>query len=147
MDAVDFQLFFNGKPIEQFEIVNGYAVIKGCFAKEEFLIKYNIPAKFIHANPLVRADAGEVSIMKGPLVYCLEEVDNGSNLSSVYIDTNQDLIEKYDPDLFGGTNVVICKGDTVLFLGKPENWRNDYLGERNFVMYHSDGEFVRELVI
>lgn len=123
MDATDFLLIKNERQIEKYEIVNGYVMIKGSFAKDQFLIKYTIPAKFIYANPLVRANAGKVAIMKGPLVYCLEEVDNGSNLSSVYIDTNQKLIEKYEPDLLGGTNVVICKGKKI----SGTNWKENEL--------------------
>jgi len=34
----------------------------------------------IHAHPAVRANAGKAAIQRGPVVYCLEEVDNGSNL-------------------------------------------------------------------
>lgn len=32
------------------------------------------------ANPLVRADIGKIAVKRGPLVYCLEEKDNGKNL-------------------------------------------------------------------
>ncbi|MFQ7788535.1 MAG: hypothetical protein ACLRIP_11180 [Blautia massiliensis (ex Durand et al. 2017)] len=33
------------------------------------------------ANDQVRADAGKTALMKGPLVYCLEEKENGRFLS------------------------------------------------------------------
>lgn len=32
------------------------------------------------ANPLVRADIGKIAVKRGPLVYCLEEKDNGKDL-------------------------------------------------------------------
>ncbi|MCZ7486202.1 glycoside hydrolase family 127 protein [Rhizobium rhizogenes] len=37
------------------------------------------------ANPKVRQDVGRVAIMRGPLVYCAEEVDNRSDLNSFVI--------------------------------------------------------------
>ena len=38
-------------------------------------------AHFVYANPKVRSDTGKAALMKGPLVYCLEETDNGQNLA------------------------------------------------------------------
>ena len=38
---------------------------------------------FIEANPNVQDDAGRYAVQRGPLVYCLEEIDNGGNLRDV----------------------------------------------------------------
>ena len=35
-----------------------------------------MPAERIYAHPAVRMDAGRVALKRGPLVYCVEEVDN-----------------------------------------------------------------------
>jgi DUF1680 family protein len=37
-------------------------------------------ARVIHPHPRVRADTGRVALMRGPLVYCAEGADNGSDL-------------------------------------------------------------------
>ena len=55
----------------------------------------------MHSNPLVRADSGKVALVRGPVVYCLEEADNGSNLAAVYVDSGA-LVEEEGQDLFGG---------------------------------------------
>ena len=34
------------------------------------------------ANPQVRQDAGRVAVLRGPLVYCAEEADNGPGLNA-----------------------------------------------------------------
>lgn len=39
-------------------------------------VAFETPAHYVYANPQVRADAGKAAIMRGPLVYCLEECDN-----------------------------------------------------------------------
>ncbi len=37
----------------------------------------------VYSSPLVRENVGKVCLMRGPLVYCLEEKDNGKNLHLV----------------------------------------------------------------
>lgn len=45
-------------------------------------IRFHFPMSVtgIVANQMVRADVGKIAIKRGPLVYCLEEKDNGKNL-------------------------------------------------------------------
>ena len=65
---------------------NGYGVFE-LEAGKELEIQFDAPACFIRANPEVRACSGKVCIQRGPVVYCLEEIDNGSNLSALSVDT------------------------------------------------------------
>ena len=67
----------------------------------------------VRANPQVRADEGKLAIMRGPLVYCLEEQDNGKNLASLYLRGDAVLEEKYDKELFGGTVTVTAKAKRI----------------------------------
>lgn len=39
----------------------------------------------MYANPLVRENAGCVALMRGPLVYCIEQQDNGPDLQTIRI--------------------------------------------------------------
>lgn len=41
---------------------------------------------FAEVNPAVRADHGKVALLRGPVVYCLEGVDNRENLNSLAVD-------------------------------------------------------------
>lgn len=75
----------------------------------EIQVTFQAPPKFVYANPQVRADSGKVAIMRGPLVYCLEEIDNGQNLPAIFIDTEAGLTEEAS-DLFGGCVVIKAKG-------------------------------------
>ncbi|MCO5731231.1 glycoside hydrolase family 127 protein [Rhizobium sp. SSA_523] len=38
-----------------------------------------------YSNPKVRQDAGRVALMRGPMVYCAEEVDNGGDLNAIVV--------------------------------------------------------------
>lgn len=100
----------------------GYQYIR-INGQKEIEINFDLTPKFVHANPLVRADSGRVAITKGPLVYCLEEIDNGSNLSACFVDTRQPITEEYREDLLGGTTVLKVKGMKI----SQANWAPDEL--------------------
>ena len=42
--------------------------------------------KVIEADSKVREDIGKVAVTRGPIVYCLEETDNGKDLHMLYVD-------------------------------------------------------------
>ena len=64
-------------------------------------ISFDAEPVFVHANPQVRVDSAKVAVVKGPLVYCVEEADNGENLSSVMVNTDQKIEETYDDETSG----------------------------------------------
>lgn len=65
----------------------GYALLEITDPGEStFEIRCRVTPRWIAANRNVRADAGKVSLMFGPFVYCLEEADNGSGLPFFYVD-------------------------------------------------------------
>lgn len=49
-------------------------------------LDFHIAPRFVSANPKVRADAGRIALCYGPVVYCLEGIDNGEFLNSIEID-------------------------------------------------------------
>lgn len=52
---------------------------------ETVAVDLPIKVHFIEANPNVQDDAGRYAVMRGPIVYCLEGVDNGENLRDIAI--------------------------------------------------------------
>src|SRR5699024_6408965 len=110
----------NGNEINSPRIEKGYLILEDMKAEEMITVSCNMEARFVHANPEVRADEGRVAIMRGPLVYCLEETDNGRNLSSLYIDTKAGLTEAYEDELLGGVVTVSAKGKRISNTGWNE---------------------------
>ena len=53
----------------------------------------------MRANPEVKADAWKVAVMRGPIVYCAEEYDNGKELFNLAIDPKEGFEVQKDPDL------------------------------------------------
>jgi uncharacterized protein len=102
-------------------VEKGYAVITRNWRAGDVLeLKMDMPVNIIEANPNVRADAGKVAVQRGPLVYCLEEEENGTNLSALKLDYKAGLTAGYDEELFGGS--VVIKG--TAFRTRTDNWEN-----------------------
>ena len=71
-----------------YTLKNGYAYIE-IAENDEILLTLSMPVKFISANKKVHDCAGRVAVMRGPVVYCLEGVDNGKDLNSIRIDIKE----------------------------------------------------------
>ena len=67
----------NGKKVKAL-IVNGFALLEREW-KSGDVVEISLPMepRFIKARDEVMADSGRVAVGMGPVVYCLEEVDNG----------------------------------------------------------------------
>ncbi|WP_342573223.1 beta-L-arabinofuranosidase domain-containing protein [Paenibacillus sp. FSL R5-0749] len=98
---------------QDFHIKNGYAKIKRSWSDGN-IVEWLLPVKpnLIAAHPSIRADAGKVAIQRGPLVYCIEEADNGAPLTTITLAAEPQLTEYADPDLLGGC--VIIEGDGLV---------------------------------
>lgn len=106
-----------------FDVKNGYALLE--IEKDaEIIISFDAPPQFVRANPLVRANVGKVAVVRGPLVYCLEEVDNGDNLACLYVDSNSSLQEVCS-DNFGGCVELLLEGERI----KMDSWEGGLYGK------------------
>lgn len=46
---------------------------------------------FMEANPYVQDNSGRYAVQYGPLVYCMEEIDNGENLRDITLIENSEI--------------------------------------------------------
>jgi len=76
------------------------------------LLQVDVEAQVIMANPRVADDTGRVAIQRGPLIYCLEEIDqpSGVSLSDLAVDASrrpaQEFQSEFKSDLLGGMVVL-----------------------------------------
>ncbi len=77
----------NFKINAEYTMKSGYAVIS-LENTNQVVLELDMPIVFVSSNRRVHENAGRVAVMRGPIVYCAEGVDNGNDLKSVYIDTN-----------------------------------------------------------
>ena len=64
---------------------DGYLYLEDVANRDEIVLTLEMPVEWIFANPRVREDTGKLALTRGPVVYCLEEVDNGADLHLVRV--------------------------------------------------------------
>ena len=52
---------------------------------DEVKLILDMPVRYVQAHPALHEDCGRVTVMRGPIVYCLEECDNGKWLKDIRI--------------------------------------------------------------
>ena len=104
-------------------VEKGYAMLDGLKGSRTITVDCSVRPRFCRANPRVRADVGKVAVAKGPVIYCLEEVDNGDNLSNIFVDTSQKLEAVYEADLLGGVFTISLEGKRLA----QEKWDDENL--------------------
>lgn len=125
----EYSLSVAGKP-ESVNVDKGYAVIKEWNPDEEIVLHMDMPVEKVSADPRVKQDIGKRTIQRGPLVYCLEEVDNPKNFDKLEINpsTSFEVIDK--PDLLDGIKMIHAKSDNQeMFLIPYYAWDNRTAGK------------------
>lgn len=96
----------NGNSLE-LKRKDGYIMIDILLSSDSTIrVLFEMEAALVCAHPRVRADVRKLAIVKGPLVYCLEEADNGKNLGALMISAKTALKAEYDPTLLNGTMTI-----------------------------------------
>lgn len=68
---------------------NGYLYVTKVWGAEDSLeLSFPMEVRVFEADSRVREDIGKVAVMRGPVVYCLEEQDNGKDLHLLSLDVN-----------------------------------------------------------
>jgi len=121
-----YALTLNGEPVRA-EIRSGYARIEREWAQGDRLtLSLSLVPYRVYANPRVRADIGKVALMRGPLVFCLEQADNGAPLAGIALNARSELKKVDRPDKLGGIVEIHAQGtrpvpqpDATQYLDEP----------------------------
>jgi hypothetical protein len=90
----DWSLTVNGKPAD-FTFRDGYATITRAWEEGDAVeLTLDIRPRRVYANTNVRANANCTALMRGPLVYCLEEAGNGPGLSALRLPRSAGILSK-----------------------------------------------------
>ena len=81
---------------------------------DEVELSMAMPVERVRANPLVRQANGKIALQRGPLVYCLEEVDNPIvPLTRISLPSESTLEAQFEPNLLGGIAVITGEAQYV----------------------------------
>lgn len=77
---------------------------------DEIVLVMATPVQRVYAHPEVTADLGRVALQRGPVVYCIEEADNGPSLDSVLLPRDAQVEASFEPGLLGGVVTLDMAG-------------------------------------
>ena len=84
----DHTLSVNGQAVNA-PVDKGYAVLERKWKDGDAVeLIFDMPVELVAADPRVKEDVGKRAVQRGPLVYCLEEVDNPVGFDSLTISEN-----------------------------------------------------------
>ncbi len=114
-------LSINGEPLETDMLCQqGYLSLSRLWQPGDVVtLDMAMPVERIYAHPAVRDDVGRVALQRGPLVYCLEQVDNGPNLPALALPRQASLTAHDEPSLLGGVVVIDGEGTRLSTEGWP----------------------------
>ncbi len=106
------KVYVNGSENLCSRLENGYVVIdREWNAGDEISVDFNMEARQVKAREEVVDDRGKLAVMRGPIVYCLEGVDQpDSQVFNKYIPAKADFKAEYKPELLGGVVELDYKG-------------------------------------
>jgi DUF1680 family protein len=106
--------------------VNGKKVdLKGCMKKgyaritrewkKGDKVELTLPmlVERVYSNPKIRANVGRVALQHGPIVYCLEEVDNGKDLNAVLLPKDAKMTVKTEKINGQSVPVITAKAKKI----------------------------------
>jgi len=101
----------NGEAVDLAAVtVDGYARLdREWKAGDSVALDLEMAVERIHAHPEVRQDAGRVTLKRGPLVYCLEGIDNPISLNRVALPADAAVDARYEDGLLGGVVTLSAK--------------------------------------
>lgn len=107
--AKAWSLTLNGEKVDA-PVENGYITLKRTFAAGD-VIALDMPmeVRFMSASVRTPNYVGKTALMRGPVVYCLEEKDNGSQLWNLSVVPGTATAQHRD-DLLCGVTAITCQG-------------------------------------
>ncbi len=104
----------NGEAVDTSKRDRGYLEIRRTWSPGDAVsLSLPMPVERLYAHPNVRTDVGRVALRRGPLVFCLEQVDNGNvPVGLLRLPRDAELTAVERPDLFDG--IVTIVGDAAV---------------------------------
>lgn len=120
----DAALFIGRTPIDIQDISkDGYAYITRKWRSGDTIeLQLPMPVSRMKGHPDVRETIGKVALKRGPLVYCLEEADNGPNLHQILLEHRSEQDIQYESELLGGLQTLSVSAKRMRSTEWGEKW-------------------------
>lgn len=137
-EAETIVLTVNGEP-QTVRPNKGYARITRTWSKGDVVeLVLPMPVRRVVSHPSVAANKGKVAIERGPLVYCLEGIDNEGKAVNRTLGDDTPFTTKWDGKLLHGVTVISAKqGKEQLTFVPYYAWAHRGVGEMSVWMNRS----------
>lgn len=109
----EYEISINGEQVLN-DPVKGYVIMFRKWKKgDQIVCKFKMEAVMNQANPKVREDIGKTALSRGPLIYCLEEADNGSGLHQICLKEDTAFTEEFENGLLKGVVTLTGEGERI----------------------------------
>jgi DUF1680 family protein len=116
-----YTLELNGEKITPV-VQDGYAVMKREWKSgDRITLIFDMPVTLVESSPHVRENRGKAAVMRGPVVYCLEEADNGKELYRLRLGTPTTYSVTHEKGFLEGITVISFSGK------REKDWSKDDL--------------------
>jgi uncharacterized protein len=114
----------NGEPVDVEISPGSYMEIRRAWSSDDTVnLGFPMPVRRVECHPYVIENTNHIALMRGPLLYCAEQVDNpGVELRDLVLDGKEPAI-RLEPDLLGGVTVLQAEAR----LAAPDNGWEDRL--------------------
>ncbi len=101
-----WSLTCNGEPVHAVPEDGAVTLERDWRDGDRLLLELAMPAEPVFAHPEVTADAGKFALMRGPVVYALESIDNPASPAQISIDPGQEFRIVPAPGLPGASGIA-----------------------------------------
>ena len=111
---------------------DGYLYVTKAWKSDSIQIEFPMEIQVIESDSKVRETIGKVAVQRGPIVYCLEEADNGKDMHMLKVDENA-RFETEEKEIATESVIAI----------KAQGWRQRKVQNTGLYFAHGKTEYER----
>jgi hypothetical protein len=108
-----YSIFINGERYTG-KIMNGYVSLDRQWNDgDAIVLELDMKIHLWTANPHVRSDLNKVAVQRGPIVYCAEGRDNGSDLQLIHFTERTKFQYQFETNQFNGVGIITANAEKL----------------------------------
>ena len=103
----------NGNNVQCTPDADGYLTLSKKWKKGDVVeVEFDMPVNRVYTDEKVKDNVGKVALMKGPVLYCLEGIDNDFDIEKMELSPSNEIESAYDTTILSGTHLL--KGEGIV---------------------------------
>jgi DUF1680 family protein len=103
---------------------NGYLTLRDLNPGDVVDVLYDMKPRYVVSHPRVSDNVGKAAVMRGPLVYCVEQADNGSGVACLRL-PGEALFTEAEAFTGGGTIALKARGHRAVYKDPDALYQNE----------------------